>query len=343
VSYRITVRQAGRTIEVETGETILRSALAAGIDYPYGCQSGNCGACKSRLHDGEVELSPYSEYALSDQEREQGLILACRAVPWSDCEVAWLELDETVQHPLRRLDCTVASLEQATHDITLMRLKVEFGGPYTFSAGQYASVSFAGQPPRDYSMASRPDEAELEFHVRAMEGGSVSHYVRNRLKVGDRVKVEGPMGLAYLRELHTGPILAVAGGSGLAPMKSIVETALARGMAQPIHLYFGVRAERDVYLEEHFRALAERHANLAFTVVLSEPEGAGERRTGFLHEAIAEDFDDLDGAKVYLAGPPVMVDAASGVARARGVRKEDLHADPFYSAHELEAKQVAAS
>lgn len=342
MTHKVWVRQADRTIEVADGDTILNAALTAGIDYPFGCQSGNCGACKSRLLDGSVEMLPYSEYALTDEEKAGGLILACQALPEADCRVGWLDLDETVQHPLRKLDCRVTAREKATHDITVVRLAVEAGGPFSFSAGQYASVTFPGQPPRDYSMASRPDDAEIEFHIRAMDGGAVSHYVNDQLEVGDAVRVEGPMGLAYLREQHAGPILAVAGGSGLAPIKSIVEEALGKGMAQPIAMYFGVRGERDLYLEAHFEDLAKAHGNFSFTPVLSEPNGATGRRTGFLADAVAADFQDLDGFKLYMAGPPVMVDTTTAACTPLGLRGEDLHADPFYSAHEL-AEQGAAT
>ncbi len=337
VAFKVHIRQADETIEVGEDGTVLEAALDAGIDFPFGCQSGNCGACKSRLLDGKVEMGEfYSEYALTDEERRQGLILACQAAPRSDLRVAWLELDETVMHPQRELDCTVAELEQATHDIRVIRLKIDAGGPYNFSAGQYARVTFPGQPPRDFSMANRPGGDVVEFHVRAMDGGSVSHWVAQNLKVGDKVKVEGPMGLAFLREKHTGPILVAAGGSGLAPIKSIVEAALEEhGLKQPIHLYFGVRDERDLYLVDHFEALAAKHSNLTFVPVLSEPSGDTDRRTGFLHEAIAADLEDLDGWKAYLAGPPVMVDAVVGQATQLGARAEDVHADPFYTEHEM--------
>jgi naphthalene 1,2-dioxygenase ferredoxin reductase component len=341
MSNTVRIRQAGREIAVEPGQTILEAALAAGVDYPFGCQSGNCGACKSRLLVGEVLLAPYSEFALTDDERAQGLILACRAEPQMDCQVAWLELEETVQHPLRQLDCRVAELRQATHDIRIVRLAVEAGGPFTFSAGQYAAITFDGYPPRDFSMANRPDEPLLEFHVRTMEGGTVSHFVAKGLKLGDRVRVEGPMGLAWLRENHTGPILAVAGGSGLAPIKSIVERALQKGMAQPIALYFGVRDERDLYYDDRFVALELKHPNFRFIPVLSEPRGPTQLRTGMLSEAVAQDLSNLDGWKCYLAGPPIMVETVSEVCRRLDLRAEDLHADPFYAAHELARKGAA--
>ena len=337
MSFLATIRQHGAAVPVEIGQTILEAALQAGVAFPHGCRSGNCGACKSRLETGEVELTPYSEYALGEAERRDGLILACRAVPWSDVSLAWLDADETIAHPLRHLTCRVVALDDATHDIKRLRLAVEAGGPFTFSAGQYAAVTFAGQAPRDYSMANRPDEAELEFHIRRTSGGAASIHAATALRVGDMVKVEGPYGASWLRDRHTGPILAIAGGSGLAPIKSIVESALGAGMAQPIDLYLGVRAERDLYLEDHFQALAARHGNLRFVPVLSQPEGATTRRRGLVHEAAAQDHRDLDGAKAYLAGPPVMVEAATALLLERGMRREDIHADAFYTEAEKAA------
>ena len=335
MAHRVNIQQADRSIEVGDEETILEAALAAGIDYPFGCQSGNCGSCKSRLLAGEVELTEYSEFALTDEERDRGEILACSSLPLADCQVAWLELDETVQHPLRELSCRVGALERATHDITVVCLSVEDGGPFSFSAGQYAALSFGDLPPRDFSMANRTDQADLEFHIRAIDGGVVSPFVHAELRVGDKVRLSGPMGLAYLRDLHTGPIAAAAGGSGLAPIKSIVETALAMGMLQPISLYFGARDEADLYLVEHFQDLARRHDNLTFQPVLSEASGPTERRQGMLADVMAEDLNDLDGCKVYAAGPPPMVEAVRALAGRLGLREGDLHADPFYMAHEL--------
>jgi CDP-4-dehydro-6-deoxyglucose reductase/ferredoxin-NAD(P)+ reductase (naphthalene dioxygenase ferredoxin-specific) len=334
MSFKVRIARADKTIEVETGATILWSALDQGVDYPFGCQSGNCGACKSHLVSGEVTMEGYSEFALSDEEKERGLILACRAVPWEDSEVAWLEEDDLIVHPRRVLACRVVGLDDATHDIRRVRLAIEAGGPFDFSAGQYASVTFGDCQPRDYSMANIPGDAVLEFHVRRTDGGATSAYVGERLKVGDDVRVEGPFGTSYLRETHRGPIIAVAGGSGMAPLKSIVERALARALPQHIYFYFGVRTERDLYLHDHFAALAEKHANLHFTPVLSEAAN-GTWRTGLVHEAVAQDFDEFDGCKAYLAGPPVMVEAATRLFEKRGMRRIDVHADAFYTAAEM--------
>ncbi|HZQ02242.1 MAG TPA: 2Fe-2S iron-sulfur cluster-binding protein [Reyranella sp.] len=334
MSFKVHIVPARRTIEVPTGSTILSAALDAGIGYPFGCQSGNCGACKSHLLKGEVTMEGYSEFALSDEEKERGLILACRSVPWEECEVAWLEEDDLIVHPRRVLACRVVGLDDATHDIKRVRLSIEAGGPFDFSAGQFASVTFDGCEPRDYSMANVPGDPVLEFHVRRTQGGAVSAYVADNLRVGDPVRVEGPFGASYLREAHRGPIIAVAGGSGMAPLKSIVERAIAKAMPQHIYFYFGVRSERDLYLHDHFKDMADKHPNLHFMPVLSEGDGL-ERRCGLVHEAVAEDFDEFDGCKAYLAGPPVMVEAATKLFEQRGMRRLDIHADAFYTAAEM--------
>ena len=345
MTYRVSLNKPGGAswaeFEVPAGRTILETALEAGIDYPHGCRSGNCGGCKSHLVAGEVEMSPYSPYALDGEERGRGLILACRAVPWSDCAVEPVAADEEAVHASRRLACRVAAIERATHDIRILALDIESGGPFDFTAGQYAALAFEGLPARDFSMASQPGAERLEFHVRLVAGGQVTRHVLDTLRIGDPVSVSGPMGTAYYRKHHRGPILLVAGGSGLAPIKSIADSALAGGARQEMFLYFGARAERDVYLEAHFRTLAARHPNLRTVTVLSEPDGPTGRRTGLLADALAADFDDFDGFKAYLAGPPAMVDTCTDRLLARGLARRDCHADAFYTEAEKPGRGAA--
>jgi NAD(P)H-flavin reductase len=162
-----------------------------------------------------------------------------------------------------------------------------------------------------------------------MPGGRTSSYVATQLKVGDRIKVSGPLGIAYLRDAHRGPVLLVAGGSGLAPIQSILCTLLERGHESPATLYFGVRSERDLYHEPLLRNLAARHPNFSYHVVLSEQKGASGRRYGLVHEAI--EIGDAENAMAYLAGPPVMVEAATAWLAARGLAQRQIHADAFYN------------
>ena len=332
---QIEIRQAGRIIDVPDGRTILERALEEGIAYPHGCRSGRCGSCKSRLVSGEVDLLPHTRFALTDDERSQGLILACRAQPLTDCTVAWLdEEEEQLDLPVRTYRTRVVAIDDATHDIRQIRLEVETGEAVAFKAGQYAQVTFDGVPARDYSMANQPGRDHLEFHIRHVPGGATSEHVARSLKVGDEVSVRGPLGSSFLREQHTGPILAVAGGSGLAPIKSIVETALASGLRQPIHLYFGARTERDLYLVDHFSLLASTFANLPFMPVLSEVSRSDHFRTGLVTDAIVSDVQDLNGWKAYMAGPPAMIDASGIMLRELGLRGEDIHADVFFTPEE---------
>lgn len=338
MGHDVKITTAGKTVRVENGDTILDAAMAAGIAYPHSCSAGRCGACKSRLVEGEVEMLPHTRFSLTDAERDAGLVLACRALPRRNCSIAWLLDDEAhAAHPVRKASATVVALDDLTHDIKRVRLSLEDGEHLAFTAGQYAQVTFPGCPTREYSMANRPNEPTLEFHVRHVPGGTTSTHVANQLTVGDRVAVEGPFGSSYLRENHAGPIIAVAGGSGLAPVKSILETALAAGMRQPIHLYVGARDECDIYLESHFQGLAARHANLQIHIVLSAPTGITERTTGLVTEAMAMNWERLTGCRVYLAGPPPMVEAATELLLARGVDADNIHADAFYTSADRDA------
>lgn len=331
MSKTIEIRQEQSRFPARDGQTILDAALENGVAYPHGCRSGRCGACKSRLIEGEVEILQHSRFALTDEEKESGLILACRALPKTNAVVAWIGADdESTTVPPRKLDGVVVSIDDLTHDIRRIRILPDNGAPLSFAAGQYADITFGEAPSRSYSMANRPSEPELEFHIRRVPGGVTSNYVHTALKPGDRVALEAPQGSAHLREYHSGPILCIAGGSGLAPIKSIVETAIAHGMKQPIHIYFGARAERDLYLVRHFETLALQHSNVTFTPVLSETQ-VSQHRLGFVTQAVGDDLLNLGNWKVYVAGPPPMVDAAMEIAFARGLRVEDMHADVFFT------------
>jgi CDP-4-dehydro-6-deoxyglucose reductase/ferredoxin-NAD(P)+ reductase (naphthalene dioxygenase ferredoxin-specific) len=314
------------------GETILECLLRAGVAFPHNCQSGNCGACKCELVEGDVLDLPYSEYALSAEERSRNLILACRTQVWDDCTVRPLDAGDMVLHPSRVMRCRVVDIRELTHDIRGLTLEIASGGPYGFSAGQHAHLKFGpGIPERSYSMASLPGDPLLEFYVRRVPRGQASGYVFSNLRVGAELTVSGPLGNAYLRDNHQGPILAVAGGSGLSPIKCIIETALRNEPNRSIDCYFGVRDERDVYLEERLLGLTRQHPNLRLHVVLSQPSTSTARRTGTVTEAVTEDFTALAGFKAYVAGPPAMVESVQSELQKKGVATRDIHADAFYS------------
>jgi CDP-4-dehydro-6-deoxyglucose reductase/ferredoxin-NAD(P)+ reductase (naphthalene dioxygenase ferredoxin-specific) len=331
MSIQIAVEDATAPVAAEPGDTLLDALIMAGVPFPYSCQAGNCGTCKCELIDGDVFELEHSEHALSAEERARNIILACRTQAWGDTRIRRLETEELVIHPSRVMRCRVAALDDLTHDIKGVRLVIESGGPFTFSAGQYAQVEFGPGMSKHYSMANTPAEPELEFQIRRIPGGRTSTHVATQLRVGDHVKVSGPLGSSYLRDQHAGPVLLVAGGSGLAPMQSILGTLLGRNYPAPVALYFGVRSERDLYREALLKDLAAQHPNFTYHVVLSEQKGERGRRYGLVHEALAQDLADPTGCKAYLAGPPVMVEAATAVLEARGLAHRDIHADAFYN------------
>jgi ferredoxin-NAD(P)+ reductase (naphthalene dioxygenase ferredoxin-specific) len=324
---KLTIRQWPLVLEARGG-TILETALSAGVPYPHGCRIGECGSCKSTLISGKVALSGYDEAVLSEEERAAGLILACRARPQSDAHVAWLGEEATVNLPVQRLRAQVTNIERVTPNITRIYAWPEYR--LKFAAGQFAKVRFADIPPRCYSMANRPDEEALEFHIRLLSGGRASEYIRTRLKVGDTVRIEAPFGHAHLYPEQKEPIIALAGGSGLAPIKSIVRTALHAGMDCDIHLFFGVRDERDFYDESELAALAARHANLHLSFLVSAAASGTMRRKGDLADVLLTDFRGHSHARVYVAGPPAMVETVVAVAQKSGFSPDRIHADPFH-------------
>lgn len=331
MTNHVEILQTGGIITVPAGVTILDAALADGVAFPHGCRSGRCGSCKTRLVSGSVEFLEHSRFALTQAEKSQGLILACRAIPTTNGIVSWLDDDQVDPHPIRRLNGKVTMNEAVTHDINRIQIANDEGERLSFAAGQYVRLTFPGLPSRDYSIASPSGSQVLEFHIRRVRGGAVSDPIHAQVRPGAPVLVEGPFGSSFLRERHAGPMLCIAGGSGLAPIKCIVEAAIASGMRQPIHIYFGARSSRDLYLVEHFRALTRQHSYLTFTPVLSDVSGDGIWRTGLVTDAVAEDLQDLDGWKAYCAGPPGMVEAAIQTTRTNGLRSGDLHADVFHT------------
>ena len=223
--------------------------------------------------------------------------------------------------------CRVVDLVDVARNTRVVRLRPEAGKTFVFRAGQYAQVRFEGREPRFYSLANCPEDGGLEFHIRDNGADLVGSFVLRELENGARVEVRGPYGEAWLREDHAGPLLAVAGGSGLAPMQSIVETALRRDVSRDIHLYVGARDEADVYLDDHFIELTRRYPRLRYVLVLSAAEGRTLRRCGFVSQAVADDFPDLAGFKAHIAGPLPMVEATVAVLRAKGMTDADIHAD----------------
>ena len=341
MSFKVKI-QNRKEILVDMGNTVLEAALEQGVNFPHGCKTGNCGACKSEKIFGDIEMSPFSEFALEPEEEEKGMILACRSVPWSDCEIRIIDdqLEETL-HDFKviNIECVVKKLTKVTDDIYILNLKINSEEEFKFKAGQYAELYFDQCKEKHFSMANPPSTNELEFHIKTLDGGEVSDYVKNTLEIGETIKVKGPFGNAYLRDGHKGPIIAVAGGTGLAPILSIIQASQDIKMKQPIQVYYGAQSEKDLYFVKQFEEMIQNNKNLSFFPVVMEPSKSKELRSGLVTDVVIENIKDFDGYKAYLAGPPKMVEAAEKILSSHGIRKVDMHSDAFYTPYD-EIKEI---
>ena len=319
-----------RTIQVEPGANLLEALRNAQVPMSYSCMAGRCGTCRCRVVEGEVLDGGRPEQNPLDGQDEQGCwVLACQTFLTERCTIEIPEPDEVVVHPARIVKATVQAIESLTHDIK--RLVLKPAKPIEFSPGQYAQLQFTPEHVRPYSMAGLGSDGTLEFHVRVVPGGRVSGYIANSLRTGDAVRVSGPLGTAYLRRRHEGPMLCVAGGTGLAPILSILRGAIAQDMPNPVHLYFGVRSSRDIYGLDWLTEIARRHPAFKLHVVVTSGGNPREQRCGLVTEAMAHDLGRLEGWRAYLCGSPPMVEAATMLVRQKGIAPSAIHADAFYT------------
>ncbi len=322
----LVVHPLGRVLNVPAGANLLETLRANDVPISYSCMAGRCGTCRCKLMSGS--LIDTGREAKITNPADAGYVLACTSVLTESCAIEIPEPDEIVTHPARIIKATVTAIERATHDI--LRIRLRPAKPLSYSPGQYALLQFTPEHIRPYSMAGLCDDDELEFHLRRVTDGRVSGYVFEHLKVGDTVRVSGPLGTAYLRTRHDGPMLCIAGGTGLAPILSIVRGAAGAGMRQPIRLYFGVRSTQDLYGLAQLDALRAQLPSLQIEVVIATDDSSG-RRVGLVTDAIARDMADFRGWRAYVCGAPAMVEAAAALLKQRGMDEQKVHADAFYA------------
>jgi CDP-4-dehydro-6-deoxyglucose reductase len=339
MTFRITLKPSERHFDVAADETLLNGAIRAGIGLPYGCKDGACGSCKSRLLDGRVLHGAHAEKALSAAEEAQGLVLTCCATPQSDCVVEARSVAGAGEHPVVKLPGRILSLERLAADVMRLRVQLPANQAFSYHAGQYIEFILRDGSRRAYSMANAPHQLgtppSIELHIRHMPGGLFTDQVFSTVKEKDIVRMEGPFGSFFLREDSAAPIVLLASGTGLAPIKALVERMQQQGITRPTVLYWGCRSRADLYLNDWAEATAAAMPNLRYVPVLSEPraEDGWGGRTGLVHEAVMADLPDLSAHQVYACGAPVMVEAAQRDFIARcGLPEDAFFADSFTSA-----------
>jgi len=329
MDHTVTLRSSGKQFTVPAGQNVLEAALAQGLVLPYSCRIGSCGTCKARLIEGRVDYGRYEPSAMTSEEREQGYVLLCQAQPQTDLVVDAREVVEAEAIEIKLLPARVIKLESLCHDVMGLTLKLPSNQSFNYLPGQYVDVLLRDGRRRSFSMANLPGSGEIQFHVRRVPGGFFTNHIFTKMKERDLLRLQGPLGTFFLRDESSRPMIFMAGGTGFAPIKAIIEHTLDNNVTRPLYLYWGVRGQRDLYLNELAKRWAQDHAHITFIPVLSEPDPQWQGTNGWVHEAVLADHPDLSGFDVYTSGPPPMIEAARTAFRKAGLPADNLFFDSF--------------
>ena len=339
MTFTITVEPSGRIFSAQPDEAMLAAGIRQGIGLPYGCKDGACGSCKCKLVSGSVVHGAHQSKALSADEEAAGYVLTCCGVAQSDVVIESRQVTEIGAFPIKKMPVRVSALERASHDVMVLRLQLPASDAFQYHAGQYVEFLLRDGDRRSYSMANAPHtqsaQPSLELHLRHMPGGKFTDHVFGAMKEKDILRIEGPYGSFFLREDSTKPMVLLASGTGFAPIKAIIEHMQFKGITREATLYWGGRRPADLYQSAWIEAKLAEMPNLRYVPVVSNalPDDAWTGRTGFVHEAVLQDFPDLSGHEVYACGAPIVVDSAKRDYMAQaGLPEEAFFADAFTSA-----------
>ena len=299
MSHQVTIQPSGHQFTARDGETVLEAALREGFALPYGCRNGACGACKGKVLAGEVDQGAHQPDALSETDLASGLALFCAAKPKSDLVIEVKEIGAVKDIPVKTLPCRVEKMEKLADDVMALWLKLPSSERMQFLPGQYIDFLLKDGKRRSFSLANAPEEdALLEVHIRHVPGGLFTDQVFGTMKVKDILRIKGPMGGFFLRESDK-PIIFLAGGTGFAPIKSMLTHAFHHDIDRQMVLYWGAKSLADLYLPGLPSRWQQEHDHFSFIPVLSEPVPADSwpGRTGFVYQAVLADFADLSAIR----------------------------------------------
>ena len=336
--HSVRIEPHGRTLRVAAGEPVLQAALAAGLNLPHSCKSGHCSSCRARLVSGEIHYPHGRPLGLTAPEAASGQVLLCQARPRSDLVVEVRLIASVADVEIKTLPCRIARLTPLAADVLEVLLQLPAVERLRFHPGQYLDVLLEGGRRRSFSLACPPHDAGLlELHVRRVAGGGFTQRLFGSaadgapaLGPGSLLRIEGPMG-QFSYQGGTSPIIMVGGGTGFAPLKSMLRHVLETGIRRDIHFYWGARHVADLYEEQRVLGWTVSHSQLKFTAVLSEATRAEatHHRTGWVHDAVLADYPDLSAFEVYAAGPPAMIEAMRSSFPRHGLSPQRLYFDSF--------------
>jgi CDP-4-dehydro-6-deoxyglucose reductase len=351
----ITLANSSRSFDAAADQSLLDAARQAALNLPHSCRGGNCGACKARLLRGEIHYPHATPLGLSAAEAAEGLILMCQARARSDLLLETFEVQSADSAHAKRLPCRIERAVPLTHDVMGLFLRLPIAEDFSFEAGQYIDILLPGGRRRSFSIASPPHDARpLELHVRRVVGGEFTDRLFHEDTRSSLLSIEGPLGQFTYRP-HAGdappPMLLIGGGTGIAPILSILRHVIENGIQRDMQLFWGVRSERDLYAHATLEALSRRALQksagepaLRYAPVLSEATPEWRGLTGWVHEAAFEAVDDLAACDVYAAGPPAMIAAIQRQYAARGSATNRLYFDSFdYAPDTLERQRTSAA
>ena len=326
-TYKIKIQSSGLEFHVKPSQTILEGAIASGITLPYGCQDGACGSCKGKVISGKYFLNEYQSSALTDSDIKAGNTLYCKSMAQEDLVIEPNIPEVYDQYSPKVLPVKVESLTRLNHDVMQMFLKLPAKETFRFKAGQYIEFIMGDGSRRAFSMANAPLDSMIELHLRLIEGGKFTSFVFNEMKEKSIHRIEGPIGQFYLRDSEK-PIIFIAGGTGFAPIKSIIEDMIANKNKRKIYLYRGVRSEKDFYMNELVNDWIKKLEGLKYIPVVED--GLSEdARSGYVHHAVLEDFKNLNDIQVYCCGAPGLVENAFKDLTKSGLPDDQFFADAF--------------
>lgn len=332
MSYTIKLLPSGHIFQAKGSQTIVEAAMEEGVHLPYGCRNGACGACKGKVVEGKVHLEDYQSSVLSDEEIQNSMTLFCRAFALENLTIEIKELTITNNIKPKIFPVRVESLEKLSHDVMLMKLKLPSTDKLHFVAGQYLEFLLTDGKRRAFSIASPSYESTvLEIHLRLIPGGEFTAYVFQEMKEKSILRVEGPFGNFFLREDSIKPIIFVAGGTGFAPIKGMIEESIRKGMRRPIKLYRGARVLEDLYMDPMCQKWATEFSHIEYIPVLSESlkDDHWTGREGLVHEAVLQDFENLNDYQLYCCGAPQMVESAHQAFIKKGLPEDEFYSDAF--------------
>ena len=332
MGFQIRLTPGGQTFTAEKDEILLDAALRQGIQMPHGCRDGACGACRGKVLQGAFDPGRQS-FALSETDRAAGFALLCQAKAQGDLLIESREARQEREPVLKTLPVRVERVTRLSPEVMRLELRLPGEEVLEYRPGQYIDILLKDGRRRAFSLATAHQTGGLlELHVRHVPGGVFTGHVFSSLRERDILRIRGPYGQFGMSRERTRPALLVAGGTGFAPLKAIVEQALQEGLQQALWLYWGGRRREDIYLHDLAEQWARDNPLLTFVPVLSnaEDDPGWHGRRGLVHRAVMDDHPDMSGYEAYVCGPPPLVAAARrDFSEICHLPTTAYHADPF--------------